>query len=167
MAKTNKKKGSNGRVSAGLLMYRLSGGELEVFLAHPGGPHFARKDEGHWTAPKGETEPGEALLETAQREFFEETNLTPNGPYIELGWIRQKGGKIVHAWAFEGNLGPKDEVRSIEFQMEWPPKSGKLARFPEVDRAEFFHWQEASVKIKPTQIPFIDRLRAALFTSAP
>ena len=70
-------------------MYRLCGGELEVFLAHPGGPHFARKDEGHWTAPKGETEPGEALLDTAQREFFEETNLTPNGPYIELGWIRQ------------------------------------------------------------------------------
>lgn len=161
-SKKQDKQSSRRRVSAGLLMYRVSAGELEVLLAHPGGPHFANKDDGHWTAPKGETEPGEDLLETAKREFFEETNLCSSGPYIDLGWIRQKGGKIVYAWGFEGNLRPDDVIRSIEFEMEWPPKSGKIGRFPEIDRAEFFLWRDATEKIKATQIPFIERLKQAL-----
>ena len=145
------------RISAGLLMYRRRSDELQVLLVHPGGPFFARKDDGHWTIPKGEVNAGEELLSTAIREFEEETGFHPDGKYIELKPITQKGGKIVHAWAVEGDINAA-KIRSNTFTMEWPPKSGKQAEFPEVDRGEFFDLPTAKRKIKPTQIPLLDEL---------
>jgi len=150
------------KVSAGLLMYRLRDGELEVFLAHPGGPFFARKDDGHWTIPKGEIGPGEELLATAIREFFEETDLEPRGDFIPLGSIRQKGGKIVHAWAFAGDWDESRPLKSNTFSMEWPPRSGKWVQVPEVDRVAFFAVFEAKQKLKEAQHPFLDRLQTVL-----
>ena len=126
------------RVSAGLLMYRFKDGELQVFLAHPGGPYFKKKDEGHWTIPKGEIHAGENLLDTAIREFQEETGIQPAGEFIELGSIRQKGGKLVHGWAFHGNWDESIPITSNTCKLEWPPLSGKFLSFPEIDRAEFF-----------------------------
>jgi predicted NUDIX family NTP pyrophosphohydrolase len=149
------------RVSAGLLMYRRAGDRVEVLLAHPGGPYFRKKDAGHWTIPKGEIEPDEDMLATAQREFTEETGFTPQGPYIPLSPIRQKGGKIVHAWAFEGNCDVAALV-SNTFTTEWPPHSGISATFPEVDRVEFFDLHTAKDKIKFGQTELIDELRAIL-----
>ena len=143
-------------------MYRLKNGEVEVLLAHPGGPFFKAKDDGHWTIPKGEIEPGEALLETACREFKEEVGLEPSGEFLPLGSIRQKGGKIVHAWAFEGDHADDFRVHGGLFEMEWPPHSGRIQSFPEIDRAEFFPLKAASEKIKETQRPLLDRLEAAL-----
>ena len=125
------------RLSAGLLMYRLRNGTVEVLLAHPGGPFYINKDDGAWTIPKGEPDTSEELLRTAEREFAEETGLKPHGPYLELAPIQQKGGKIVHAWAFEGDCDPAT-IRSSLFMLEWPPKSGRQMMFPEVDRAGFF-----------------------------
>ena len=137
-------------------MYRRRNDELEFFLAHPGGPFSKKKDDGHWTIPKGEPDGDEPLLEVAQREFKEETGITPNGPYLELGSIQQKGGKWVHAWGFEGDCtGP---ICSNTFPMEWPPASGTMCEFPEVDRAEFFSLDAARQKIKPTQFPLLERL---------
>jgi len=141
-------------------MYRRQEGEIEFFLAHPGGPFSRLKDEGFWTIPKGEQDAGESLLEVAKREFEEETGLKPHGPYIKLGSIRQKGGKVVYAWAFEGES--KGPVHSNTFTMEWPPKSGRLCEFPEVDRAEFFTLEKARAKIKETQFPLLERLASAL-----
>jgi predicted NUDIX family NTP pyrophosphohydrolase len=138
-------------------MYRIVAGSIEVLLAHPGGPFYARKDAGYWSIPKGEPEPGEELLATAEREFAEETGFEPNGPYIELTPIVQKGGKVVHAWAFAGNCDPT-ALRSVTFQLEWPARSGRLLEFPEVDRAAFFEVEEAKEKIKQTQAPLIDQL---------
>jgi len=143
-------------------MYRWRGGRLEVFLAHPGGPCFARKDEGHWTVPKGEIEPGEELLQAAIREFTEEVGIQPKGPFLELGSIRQKGGKIVHAWAFAGDWDERQPIRSNHFEMEWPPHSGKRLTFPEVDRARFFSLAEASGAIKGTQVALLQRLAELL-----
>jgi predicted NUDIX family NTP pyrophosphohydrolase len=143
-------------------MFRRKNDELEMLLAHPGGPFFARKDEGAWTVPKGEAAPDEDLLTRAQIEFEEEIGIRPHGNWIELGSIKQKGGKIVHAWAFEGDLPSSFKLKSNTFEMEWPPHSGKLKEFPEIDRAEFFGDEVARRKIKPTQVPFFDRLRAAL-----
>ena len=117
------------RISAGLLMYRISNGGIEVLLAHPGGPFFQNKNEGAWSIPKGEIEPGEDLLIAAQREFEEETGLTLSGPFIPLGSVKQKGGKEVHAWAFSGDCDPKANV-SNKFSIEWPPKSGRQEEFP-------------------------------------
>jgi predicted NUDIX family NTP pyrophosphohydrolase len=145
------------RVAAGLLMYRVRDGELQVFLAHPGGPFFARKDEGVWSIPKGEPEPDEDLLETARREFREETGLVPHGPFVPLAPIKQKGGKIVHAWAFQGNCEGQQIVSNV-FSMEWPPGSGNTKQFPEVDRAEFFGLPAAKEKIKAAQRPLIEEL---------
>ncbi len=148
------------RVSAGLVMYRRRSGRLEFFLAHPGGPFSSRKDDGYWTIPKGEPNADEPLFDVAQREFEEETGIKPRGPYLELGSIQQKGGKWVHAWGFEGeHTGP---ICSNTFQMEWPPKSGNLCDFPEVDRAEFFSLDEACRKIKEAQFPLLERLATAL-----
>jgi predicted NUDIX family NTP pyrophosphohydrolase len=141
-------------------MYRRRDGRLEFFLAHPGGPFSRSKDDGHWTIPKGEQDAGEELLEVAKREFEEETGIKPQGPYIELGSIRQKGGKVVHGWGFEGDC--TSPICSNTFQMEWPPKSGSMCDFPEVDRAEFFSLAEARKKIKETQFPLLERLAAAL-----
>ena len=145
-------------------MFRCRGNELEVLLAHPGGPHFARKDEGHWTIPKGEAAPGEDLLTRAQIEFEEEVGLHPknNSEWIQLGWIKQKGGKIVHAWAFEGDLPGGFQCKSNLFELEWPPRSGKYEKFPEVDQACFFSDDVARRKLKSTQVPFLDRLRSVL-----
>ena len=155
------------RISAGLLMFMRRGNEFEVLLVHPGGPFFARKDNGAWTIPKGEAAPEEDLLTRAQIEFEEEVGFRPENAqeWIELGWIKQKGGKIVHAWAFEGDLPEPFEVKSNLFEMEWPPRSGKLKEFPEIDRAEFFTEDIARRKMKPAQTPFLDRLRAAVLPS--
>ena len=152
------------RVSAGLLMYRISDGELEVFLAHPGGPFFAHKDDGHWTIPKGEIEAEEEFLATAIREFKEEVGIEidPGSKFIDLGSIRQKGGKTVHAWGVAGDCTEGHSCQSTTFQMEWPPGSNKLQSFPEVDRAQFFPIKPAKLKIKDTQIPLLERLEAAL-----
>ena len=152
-------------VSAGLLMFRRSmSGGLEVYLAHPGGPFFRNKDEGSWTIPKGEIPEDEEPLAAALREFEEETGLPldESSKFHNLGSIRQKGGKTVHAWAMEGNCPPGHVLKSNTFQIEWPPRSGKFQDFPEIDRAEFFPVDLARQKINPAQIAFIDRLLAAL-----
>ena len=145
------------RISAGLLMYRIEDGAIHVLLAHPGGPFFTNKDEGSWSIPKGEPDADEDLLVTAQREFEEETGVKPTGPFLPLHLIKQKGGKIVHAWAFEGDCVPAT-LRSNTFAMEWPPKSGRQMEFPEIDRAEFFDLAMARKKIKAGQDALIDEL---------
>src|SRR5207249_11505180 len=142
-------------------MFRPKSDGLEVLLVHPGGPFFARKDEGAWTIPKGETVPGEDLLVRAQIEFEEELGIRPSGNWIALGSIKQKGGKTVHAWAFEGDLPGSFQLRSNTFEIEWPPRSGNLKQFPEIDRAEFFGDEIARRKINPAQVALLDRLRAA------
>lgn len=147
------------RVSAGLLIFRRKAGELEVLLVHPGGPFFAKKDDGAWTIPKGEVGPGEDLLMRAQIEFEEELGFHPRGEWISLGSVKQKGGKTVYAWAFEGDLPASFKLKSNTFEMEWPPRSGKLKKFPEIDRAEFFADETARRKINPAQIAFLDRFR--------
>lgn len=153
---------SRDRVSAGLLMYRWRDGHLEVFLAHPGGPIFRNKDFGHWTIPKGEVQAEEQLLDTARREFKEEVGIEPSGAYLPLGWIRQKGGKIVHAWAFAGDWNEAHAHVCNTFSMEWPPRSGHFQSFPEVDRVGFFKLAKAREKLKDTQHPFLDRLTELL-----
>jgi predicted NUDIX family NTP pyrophosphohydrolase len=159
------------RQSAGILLFRRTGsvaGGIEVLLAHPGGPFFAHRDEGHWTIPKGEPDAPDAdLRAVAHREFSEEVGhpapqVQPDGtPPIELGTIVQTGGKVVHAWAIEGDLDPATAV-SNEFEMEWPPRSGRRATFPEIDRVAWFDPAEASRRLKATQIPFVERLVAVL-----
>ena len=157
------------RVSAGLLMYRKRGKNLEVFLAHPGGPFFKNKDDGHWTIPKGEIESEEESLSAAIREFREEIgiDIDPSAKFIDLGSIRQSGGKVVHGWAFEGDCPAGEDpsqrtLQSNTFQIEWPPRSGKFHTFPDIDRAEFFPLDLARKKIKSTQLPFLDRLESSL-----
>jgi len=137
-------------------MFRRKSNELEVLLAHPGGPFFTRKDDGAWTIPKGEAAPGEDLLTRAQIEFEEEVGFRPENvqDWIGLGSIKQKGGKIVHAWAFEGDLPEPFELKSNLFEMEWPPRS--------VDQAKFFTEGVARRKLKQAQVPLLDRLRAAI-----
>jgi predicted NUDIX family NTP pyrophosphohydrolase len=154
------------KVSAGLLMYRFSSGILEVYLAHPGGPLFTHKDDGHWSIPKGEPPEGEALMDAAMREFEEETGLKPHGPFIGLGSIRQKGGKVVHAWAFKGDCDDSQPICSNLFEMEWPPRSGRMQSFPEMDRAQFFTLPEAKQKLRDAQWPLVERLAAILENSA-
>ena len=151
------------RTSAGLLMYRIKDVVLQVLLAHPGGPYFVKKDEAAWSIPKGEPDADEHLLVTAHREFEEETGRKPTGPFIPLKPIQQKGGKIVHAWAFEGDCNPKT-IKSNTFTMEWPPKSGKQMEFPEIDRAEWFDLATARKKIKAGQEALIDELATILKT---
>jgi predicted NUDIX family NTP pyrophosphohydrolase len=155
------------RQSAGILLFRRGddrAAEPELLLGHPGGPFFARRDEGHWTIPKGEPDGVDGdLLAVARREFTEETGLVPPAsqpdgtPPVSLGTIVQKGGKVVHAWAIEGDLDPAD-AQSNEFEMEWPPRSGRHQTFPELDRVAWFRPDEARRRLKPTQIPFVDRL---------
>jgi predicted NUDIX family NTP pyrophosphohydrolase len=149
------------RISAGLMMYRLREGRLEVFLVHPGGPFFADRDAGAWSVPKGEVEDGE-LLDTAVREFAEETGKQPSPPYVALGAIKQRGGKTVHAWAFAGDWEAGRVLVSNTFEMEWPRKSGQLQTFPEVDRGEFFAADVAREKINVAQAELVDRLAAHL-----
>jgi predicted NUDIX family NTP pyrophosphohydrolase len=145
------------RRSAGLLMYRIKDGAIQVLLAHPGGPYFVNKDDGDWSIPKGEPGPDEDLFLTAQREFEEETGLKPTGPFIPLQAVKQKGGKVVHAWAFVGDCDPAT-LQSNTFTMEWPPKSGQQKQFPEIDRAEFFDLDTARRKVKAAQVGLIDDL---------
>ncbi len=152
--------GGGSRTSAGLLMYRSGSAGLEVLLVHPGGPFFVRKDEGAWTIPKGEPVAGEDLLTRARVEFAEELGFQPEGELLSLGTIRQKGGKTVHAWAFEGDLPNDVVVCSNTFQLEWPPHSGEYRNFPEIDRAEFFSLEVAQRKINPAQVSLLERLRA-------
>lgn len=155
------------RTSAGILLYRRANepdGRLEVLLAHPGGPFFAKRDLGDWTIPKGEPDGiDEPLVAVARREFAEETGteIDPAAPMMKLGKIVQKGGKVVHAWAVEGDLDPR-KATSMQFEVEWPPRSGRRATFPEIDRVDWFDLDEARRRVKPTQVPLIDRLAAAL-----
>ena len=147
--------------SAGLLLFRRPTLGLEIFLAHPGGPFWKARDVGAWTLPKGVAEAGEELLSTAQREFQEETGIRPQGPFISLGAVRQKAGKIVHAWAWEGEADPT-QVTSNTMKTEWPRGSGRWLTFPEVDRCAWFSPAQAREKINSAQVEFIDRLEVAL-----
>jgi predicted NUDIX family NTP pyrophosphohydrolase len=149
------------KVSAGLLMYRLYDGVLQVLLVHPGGPFWQYKENGAWSIPKGGINEGENPLEAAKREFREETGFSSEGPFFPLKPIRQKSGKTVYAWAFQGDCDPA-RVRSINFEMEWPPYSGQMRAFPEVDRAAFFQLAEARRKIIPAQAAFITELLVKL-----
>ena len=140
-------------------MFRTKDNQLEVLLVHPGGPFFRNKDAGAWTIPKGEAAEDEDLLSRAKLEFEEELGTKPSASqWIELGTVKQKGGKTVHAWAFEGELPPEFVLASNTFAMEWPPRSGRTAEFPEIDRAEFFPIELAREKINQAQIEFLDRL---------
>ena|SRR5215211_5623969 len=151
----------SGRISAGILLWRMREGRPEVLLGHPGGPYFAGKEADHWMMLKGEVDPGEDPLAVARREFEEETgHRLPEGPTIELGEIRQKSGKRVLAWAVEGDLDTETAV-SNSFEMEWPPRSGRLHEFPEIDRVAWFDLHEAREMIKAAQAPFLDRLEQA------
>ncbi len=145
------------KISAGMLMYRLREGKIQVLLVHPGGPFWQRKDDGAWTVTKGEIAPGEEGLVTAQREFEEETGIKPDGPFLELTPVKQKGGKLVRAWAFRGDCDPSS-IKSNNFTMEWPPHSGRKQEFPEVDRAAFYDLDEAKRKINQAQVSLLEEL---------
>lgn len=147
--------------SAGILVYRFYSGELEVFLVHPGGPFWKNKDDGAWSIPKGEYADDEDPLEAAKREFEEETGIVCDGKFIMLDPIKQKGGKIVSAWALEKDIDAKS-IKSNLFSMEWPPKSGKMQEFPEVDRGAWYELNEAKQKINSSQADFIDQLTTKL-----
>jgi predicted NUDIX family NTP pyrophosphohydrolase len=152
----------SGRTSAGILLWRRRDDRLEVLLAHMGGPYWVNKDLGHWTIPKGEIEEGEEPVAVARREFAEETGYElPDTPLVELGEIRQKSGKLVLAWAARGDLDATTAV-SNTYQMEWPPRSGRVETFPEIDRVEWFKLKQARRKLKAAQVPFLDRLQSAI-----
>lgn len=138
-------------------MYRHGGDALEVFLVHPGGPYWSKKDEGSWTLPKGEYEVGEEPLAAAQREFHEETGFDANEPFMELGTVKQKSGKLVLAWAFKGDCDPTNLV-SNTCEIEWPPRSRKRIVIPEVDRGAWFSLENGRIYIREEQRPFLDRL---------
>lgn len=145
------------RTSAGLLLYRHRDGRVEVFLVHPGGPFWARKDRGVWSIPKGEVEPAEDLLAAAKREFEEETGFRAEGRFVPLRPARQPGGKVVYAWAVEGDCDPARLV-SNTFTIEWPPHSGTMRSFPEIDRAAWFPLDAARERMLKGQLPFLDQL---------
>ncbi|HLM09880.1 MAG TPA: NUDIX domain-containing protein [Thermoleophilaceae bacterium] len=150
------------RRSAGILLYRVTDGAVEVLLVHPGGPFWTSRDAGAWSIPKGEHDEGEDPRACALREFGEETGADlPAGELIELGTVKQKGGKLVSAFAVESDLDP-DAVRSNTFTMEWPPRSGRSAEFPEIDRAGWFDVDTAREKLIPAQAELLDRLLARL-----
>jgi predicted NUDIX family NTP pyrophosphohydrolase len=146
--------------SAGLLMFRRIGSQPEVFLVHPGGPFWRKKDAGAWSIPKGLVDAGEEPLEAARREFAEETGIAPAAQFIDLGETKQPGGKAVRAWAFERDCSP--EISSNTFSMEWPPKSGCFQQFPEVDRGEWFSIEDARKRLNRGQVVFLERLLSAL-----
>ena len=152
-------------VSSGLILFRKSSGKLEVLLAHPGGPFWARRDAGAWTIPKGAVDEGEDLLDAARREFREETGIEAGGPFISLGSIKQRAGKTVHAWAWEGDADLQ-AITSNEMSTEWPRGSGKFLTFPEVDRCGWFDVRTAHAKINPAQAALIERLETIVSSSA-
>lgn len=154
-----------GKISAGLLMYRQRGDTVEVLLVHPGGPFWAKRDLGAWTIPKGECSPNEDLLSCARREFEEETGVVPAGPFAALTAVTQPGGKIVHAWAFEGDWDPAT-LRSNTFTLECPPRSGRPQQFPEVDRAVWYRLDEARPRILRSQGRLLDELERVLSRGA-
>ena len=143
--------------SAGLLLFRRAAGNLEFLLVHPGGPFWKNKDAGSWTIPKGEILHEEEPLAAAMREFEEELGITPKGTFLRLAPVRQKGGKLIHAWAFESDFDVA-QLSSNTFSIEWPPRSGKMQELPEVDRAAFFRLEEARLKINPAQLAFLQQL---------
>jgi predicted NUDIX family NTP pyrophosphohydrolase len=145
------------KLSAGLLMFRRRKQSIEVLLVHPGGPYWAKKDDGAWSIPKGEYGSGEEPLGAARREFKEETGMEAAGPFLPLPTLLQRSGKNISAWAFEGDCDPA-QVRSNTFSLEWPPKSGRIAEFPEVDRACWFSIEAARVKLLTGQRPWLDAL---------
>ncbi|HUJ01666.1 MAG TPA: NUDIX domain-containing protein [Usitatibacter sp.] len=147
------------RRSAGILLHRRREGRLEVLLVHPGGPFWKNRDAGAWTIPKGEHADDEDPLDAARREFAEETGFPIEGPFTALAPVRQASGKLVRAWAVEGDCDPS-RLRSNTFTVEWPPRSGRIAEFPEVDRAAWFALDEARRRILPAQVPFLDQLAA-------
>ena len=149
-------------ISAGLLMYKTNNNNLEIFLVHPGGPLFQNKDAGYWGIPKGLQEDNEDLLQTALREFHEETGITQSGNFLPLGTVKQKNNKTVYAWAFETLDNNITEIHSNTFEMEWPPHSGRRQRFPEVDRGNFFSVNSALKKIVEAQRGFIYELKKVL-----
>lgn len=151
-----RERGGKSKVSAGLLLFRRLP-DLEVFIAHPGGPFWKNRDAGAWTIPKGEANPGEDLIVAAQREFWEETGFTPSGPYLPLGSIRQKAGKEVHAWAWEGDADPS-AIQSNLMRTEVPRHSGEWIEFPEIDRCAWKSPAEAKRLLNPAQAAFVDRL---------
>lgn len=153
------------KISAGILLYRTKNGVLEVFLVHPGGPFFVKKDAGVWGVPKGEIDEGEDPLAAARREFEEETGFKAEGTVFPLTPVRQKGGKTVLAWALEGDCDP-ERTQSNTFRLEWPPHSGRQREFPEVDRAGWFGVSEAKQRINQAQIDFIDELERTLRSKA-
>jgi predicted NUDIX family NTP pyrophosphohydrolase len=145
------------KTSAGILLYKKVQGVLQVFLVHPGGPYFARKDEGAWSIPKGEIDEGEGPLAAALREFEEETGCRPEGGFLPLSPVKQKGGKTVLSWSVEGGCDA-GAIRSNTFTIEWPPGSGRMQEYPEVDRAGWFTVEEAKRKINPAQAALLDEL---------
>lgn len=151
--------------SAGLLLFRRTPAGLEVFLAHPGGPFWRNRDQGAWTIPKGKAEEGEDLLTAARRELEEETGVRVIEPVLELGAVRQKAGKVVHAWAVERDADPR-AITSNTATAEWPRRSGQMIEFPEVDKCAWFDLATARAKINPAQGEFLDRLAALLTTTA-
>ncbi len=152
--------------SAGLLMYRKHGQSIQILLVHPGGPFWAGKDLGAWSIPKGEFNEDEDRLKAARREFEEETGFLPSGQFVRLGAIRQPSGKVIHAWAFEGDLDAK-KVKSNTFFLEWPPQSGKQKEFPEIDRADWFTVDAAREKIAKGQVEFLDELLRVVESDPP
>jgi predicted NUDIX family NTP pyrophosphohydrolase len=154
------------RESAGLLVFRTTGGEIEVLLVHPGGPFWARRDAGAWSIPKGEIADSEDPLAAARREVAEELGWAPTGDVMSLTPIKQKAGKVVHAWAIRGDWDPTT-IRSNMFEIEWPRGSGRIQRFPEIDRAAWFSLAEARKRILPAQIPLLDELQRLLTAPSP
>lgn len=152
--------------SAGLVLYKQERGVLRLLLAHPGGPFWAKKDHGAWTIPKGLVEENETPLDAAIREFSEETGFVVDGAFLPLGAVTQRGGKRVEAWALEGDCDPA-AIKPCMFEMEWPPRSGRMARFPEIDRVAWFTLAEARQRILASQTPFIERLAAKLTGGEP
>jgi predicted NUDIX family NTP pyrophosphohydrolase len=149
------------KLSAGIMLYRRRNEKVQVFLVHPGGPFWARKDEGVWSIPKGEYGEGEDPLITATREFFEETGAQVNGPFQFLSPLKQPSGKIISAWAVEGDLD-ENQVKSNTFSLEWPPRSGRIQEFPEVDRGAWFDLSTARTKLLIGQRSFLDQLQNLL-----
>jgi predicted NUDIX family NTP pyrophosphohydrolase len=148
------------QISAGLLMFRRRRNRTEVFLVHPGGPFWRKKDVGAWSVPKGLVDAGEEPVQAARRELAEETGIVAAGQFIDLGDTKQAGGKVVRAWAFENDCAPA--ISSNTFSIEWPPKSGRMQEFPEVDRGDWFSVDDARTRINSGQIVFLDRLLEAL-----